>query len=409
MGYKTAGGVSSKEFNLVKNDLVYNYFYDAIDEGRGILTLPDTIIDEYEDESGVNTGASENLTYDDTDDFYYLTPGLADNNYKLLCHFNGTDGSTTTSDSSPSAHTLTPVGQTQLDTAQSKFGTASSLHDGTGDYWAIPDSDDFNLGSSNFTIDFWIRFNVLPSSGAFAAPITQRINGANQWRIYVLNTSGTYSWHLNAATGGVTVVNITQDSPGLSTGVWYHIAVVRSGNNFYIFQNGVQVGTTQVESNPMPDIGASVTIGAVDATSSGAVNGWIDEFRILKGTAVWTSDFTPPTEEYDPVLPQQDGFTLLSEIFTQETVPNNVYAILLVEDDGSTVFNTDFKLFVSRDGGTTFTEAVLALKGTFDSTRKIYIAEISIGSQPSDLDFVYKITTENGVDPRVHASAILLT
>lgn len=77
---------------------------------------------------------------------------------KLLLHCDGTDGSTTFSDNGVTGHTVTANGNAQIDTAQSKFGNASGLFDGTGDYLTIPDHADWNFGTGNFTIDAWIRF-----------------------------------------------------------------------------------------------------------------------------------------------------------------------------------------------------------------------------------------------------------
>src|SRR5215510_10654891 len=78
----------------------------------------------------------------------------------LLIHCNGTDGSTTFTDSSVSAHTVTADGNAQVDTAQSQFGGASALFDGNVDKLEITGTlGDFNFGTGEFTIDFWIRFS----------------------------------------------------------------------------------------------------------------------------------------------------------------------------------------------------------------------------------------------------------
>lgn len=75
---------------------------------------------------------------------------------KLLLHTDGTDGSTTFTDSSLSPKTISVFGNAQVDTAQSKFGGASALFDGTGDY-LTGSSADFAFGTNDFTIDFWMR------------------------------------------------------------------------------------------------------------------------------------------------------------------------------------------------------------------------------------------------------------
>ena len=62
---------------------------------------------------------------------------------------------------------MTAVNQAQIDTAQSKFGGASGLFDGTGDYLSSADSADWAFGSGDFTIDFWLRFATVTAQAAF--------------------------------------------------------------------------------------------------------------------------------------------------------------------------------------------------------------------------------------------------
>jgi hypothetical protein len=77
------------------------------------------------------------------------------NNVSLLLHGNGTNGSTTITDNSPSPKTVTAVGNAQISTAQSKFGGASIAFDGSGDYLTVLNSSQFNFGVDDFTIEAW--------------------------------------------------------------------------------------------------------------------------------------------------------------------------------------------------------------------------------------------------------------
>jgi len=77
---------------------------------------------------------------------------------KSLLHMNGVDGSQSfVDDAVGGSHTWTAYGNAQIDTAQSKFGGASGLFDGTGDWIDTPDSDDFDVLSGDFTVDLWIK------------------------------------------------------------------------------------------------------------------------------------------------------------------------------------------------------------------------------------------------------------
>ena len=92
---------------------------------------------------------------------------------KALLHFDGADTSTTITDES--GKTWTPAGTAQIDTAQYKW-TSSLLLDGNSDYISTPDHDDFNVGSGDFTIDFWVRFNSVPGAGGYSCFFAQRTN-----------------------------------------------------------------------------------------------------------------------------------------------------------------------------------------------------------------------------------------
>ncbi len=206
-----------------------------------------------------------------------------------LLHFDGTDGATTFTDSSPSSHTFTPVGNAQIDTAQSKFGGASGLFDGTGDYLTGDGSSSFAFGDSDFTIDFWIRFASV-TGDQFLYDSRPAANGS--YAVIYMASGATLRYH---ADGTERITGTT----ALIIDTWYHIAVTRSGTSTRLFLNGVQEGSTYTDSLVYV-VGASRPVIATDGFISGSsLNGWIDELRVLKGTAAWTTTFTPPTSAYD--------------------------------------------------------------------------------------------------------------
>ena len=219
----------------------------------------------------------------------------------LLLHMDGTDGSQVFVDSSPQARSITARGNAQIDTAQSEFGGASGLFDGNGDYLSLADSADWAFGSGDFTIDFWVRFAALPAAGTYMNLYSQAVGGNNHFSIGVNNNAGTYRLYFVGVTGGSTYFslgNTARDtSPNLTTGAWYHIALVRSGSSFYWFQNGSQLGATYTDSHSIPDYAAPVIIGCYSGVAN-YFNGWLDEFRVSKGIARWTSNFTPPATPY---------------------------------------------------------------------------------------------------------------
>ncbi len=214
-----------------------------------------------------------------------------------MLHMNGVDGSQTFTDSSASAHTVTANGNAQIDTAQYKW-TASGLFDGNGDYLTIPDSDDWYF-DGDFTIDCWVDLSSLPSDGIGRGIIGQSQDDNNQWFIRVWNNGGTdYRWQYAARIDGSYSIQCIPDYIPISTDVWYHIAVSRYDNTYRFFINGTTVKTTS-SGISLPNYSAALWIGQW-CTGNGYFHGWIDELRVSKGIARWTSDFTPPTSEYDP-------------------------------------------------------------------------------------------------------------
>lgn len=214
---------------------------------------------------------------------------------KLMLHCDGADGSTTITDSSYSAHTVTAVNDAQIDTAQSVFGGASLLLDGT-DYITVPDSDDWSWGSGDWTIDFRVRFN---SESAYDTFFSQW-PGAGNYGILLAQDATTNTVYLFASSNGTAYT--TCSAPwNPTTGTWYHFAVVRTGDVVKFFVNGAQIGTNQTLTGSLFNSTATLNIGRIEVGNQHYFDGWIDEFRVSKGIARWTSNFTPPTSAYSEV------------------------------------------------------------------------------------------------------------
>lgn len=224
---------------------------------------------------------------------------MVDDSYtKLLLHGDGDDGSTTITDEA--GHTMTAVNQAQIDTAQQKFGTGSILFDGTGDGLTIPDSADWNFGTGDFTIDFWYMQN---SAVEYAVWYYQGVDGNN---LVIFHTgAGSLKPRFVILSGGnIKALYAATNNQTFTADTWYHIALVRNGANVYIFKDGVSLALTVTQAigtNSSPDLAAGVEIGNA-VTYNAPLNGAIDEYRVSKGIARWTSNFTPPTNAYAPLI-----------------------------------------------------------------------------------------------------------
>jgi len=189
---------------------------------------------------------------------------------------------------------LETVGDAKISTTQSKFGGSSIFFDGTGDKLVSPPSELMNLATGDFTVEGWIYTNTTIGSHSVAmrGASSGIATGADiQWNIYQSGTSMIVRPYSSATDYTINVGTIT-------SGVWYHIALVRSGNTFMGFLNGVKSGTTQTISGALNNntiwYGYIVGLAAL-TTGDEAWNGYIDDFRITKGYARYTTTFTPPT------------------------------------------------------------------------------------------------------------------
>jgi len=224
---------------------------------------------------------------------------------KLLLHCDGTDTSTTFTDSSDQAHTVTAVADAQVDTAQSKFGGASALFDGTGDSLTVPDSSDWDLwsGTGSSTIDFWVRFAALPADDFSIDLIGQAVDTSNYWDIFVYNSSGTYHLYLKSRVGGTIDFEYWGILTGLSIDTWYHFAIEENAGTANFYLDGV-LQTKDVTAGFISPTLWSVPLTIAPTTWGAPLNGWIDELRISKGIARYNdNNFTAPTVAYSPPAP----------------------------------------------------------------------------------------------------------
>lgn len=206
-------------------------------------------------------------------------------NVALLLHCNGSDASTTFTDNSSGGKTVTANGNAQIDTAQSKFGGASGLFDGTGDYLSAADSADWYFATGDFTIETFIRFNSVSGNQSIYSQFVDLDN-----RIQVRFLGATTALSLFVRTGAVTTISAGATwAP--STGTWYHVALTRSGTTFRFFADGALLGGG-TDADEIPNLATGIQIGASNAGET--FNGWLDEYRVTKGVARYTAAFTPP-------------------------------------------------------------------------------------------------------------------
>lgn len=289
-------------------------------------------------------GDTTKLFAANTNAIYDITDGNGEDNddyVKVLLHFDGADASTTVTDAAFGAtetHTWTAAGNAQIDTAASKFGGASGLFDGTGDYWTTPDSVDFTLGGEDFTIDFW--FNCNAAGGA-----VRRIAGQSDNSL----TASASSFNIrriaaNTITAGVyvgstefSVAGTTQFTDALNTG-WHHLAFTRDGSVLRLFIDGVQEGGNVAISGSVNDSANALSVGQTGEVTSAQWLGWVDEFRLSVGIARWTTTFTPPTAPYE-IIADVESLTNGNWEHVQVTTSGGTYIRMVNGEDTPLVYD----------------------------------------------------------------------
>lgn len=390
-----AVGGGGGDTTVLQNNISLNAFRIAINGGLSVQNMQDGFVDEFEDETGVDTGASTNEVYDAGANSYSPTPGEAAD---TLLHFDGADTSTTITDDGSKAKTWTANGNAQIDTSQSQFGGASLLLDGTGDTVTTPDHDDFNFGSGDFTIDCWIRPTTAIASQVIVAQYGTGGVGTKSAFYFRIDGNGKLNMEVFSASTQYGV----NGSTTLSDNTRVHAAFVRNGNTGTLYLGGTSEGTPiDLTGVTLFDSSEPITIGDF-GNSGGYFGGHTDELRIVKGTAVWTSDFTPPTNPYDTT---PANMTLVSNSIIAVAQPDTASIILFEEDDGITL-NTDLIAKVSRDGGTTLTAVTLVDQGNYESGKRILQGEVDISGQPAGTDLEYEITTANNIGLIIHGAAL---
>jgi len=176
------------------------------------------------------------------------------------------------------------VGNAQVSTVQSKFGGSSVYFDGTGDWLTMPVSPNTDLGSGDFTVEFWAypttKTNVVDAAFGY---------GSFTFMCYHNNTNWTVEASNNGSSNQVVI------STPVTLNTWQLITITRSGTTVRLFKDGV-VAATGTLTGAINTAGKTLRVG--DNGNSQSFTGYIDDLRITKGVARYTANFTPPTQAF---------------------------------------------------------------------------------------------------------------
>lgn len=213
-----------------------------------------------------------------------------DANTVYLLHFEDGHGAQVLKDDSRSGHSDLYLNGVSLSTAQAKFGSSSLRLPGGNNYLQTQGSKyhaDYAVGSDDFTIDFWVRLDAVGT--------TQIIFSGNSWNPTIKADLTTIKVYLSSNNSSWDIANGTAIG-SIAANTWTHVALTRSGTSVYGFVGGTLGATIAVSTtNIFPSTGY-FSFGRSGGTEY--LTGYIDEFRFKRGTAAWTTTFTPPSSVY---------------------------------------------------------------------------------------------------------------
>ena len=210
----------------------------------------------------------------------------------------------------------------------------SVLFNGTSQHLEVAANNVFAFGTGNFTVEGWFYNTSFPGSGAYNHFFDFRSGGASAtgWTVGQFSTAGQLV--IYSGSGQVLAGTI---NPVIST--WNHFAVARVGSTVTLYLNGISIGTWASSTNFTDNY---CVIGRYAPSAAEYFAGYLSNLRIVKGSAVYTGNFTVPTD----TLPVVAGTSLLT--LQSATLIDNSGNALAITPTGSPVIST-----VNPFGGTT--------------------------------------------------------
>ena len=217
---------------------------------------------------------------------------------RLLLNCNGSNNSTTFTDSSSDARTVTRT-NTVISTTQSKFGGSSAYFSNSGTD-ALAVTNTFNLSECDWTVEFF--FYLINLTGMTNNPRLFSIEKSGEsWGILLFDSAPARfaSWNRFGTGSAVEMYDYTNPAnrQEISLTTWHHFAMTKDNNTYRMFFNGYQIGIKAAESYT-PSGNVVITIGGCRLNYQyNKLNAYMDDFRVITGKALYTSNFTPPTSQ----------------------------------------------------------------------------------------------------------------
>ena len=289
-------------------------------------------------------------------------PLTAVTNTKLLtCQGN------TIADASVGIHTITANGDISL-TKEPFAGAGAVDFGGSADGLYTPN---ITLGSNDWTLEFWI---YLTSTGTARGLYSYFLGSINDRQIsYSIDSSNQFGWQHRLNDG---TYPSAAGSTALSAHTWYHVAAVRVNDDYYTYINGVQDSsyTSAPAGHTYYADGRPHYIG-YNRTGTSDFDGLLSNVRFVNGTALYTSNFTPPTE---PLTAVTNTELLTCQGQSIKDASSNAHTITVNGDAKATIVSSSFE-FDGTDDELNFTNIDV---GTGDFTYEAWVYPTASVNQP---------------------------
>ena len=186
-------------------------------------------------------------------------------------------------------------------TSTETFETTGSVQfDGTGDYLDVTESNnDFDF-DGDFTIEFWVYFNTVNERNDTVGSGNNSVylgSSKSGWIASYYTLSGS-KWHFSYQSNQAWIFEHTFSFTS-DASRWYHVAFTREDSSIKCFVDGVQQGATKTSSTTLTSTENSVRVGGGEGSTSLLLNGYVSNLRVIKGKALYTSNFKPPMRELE--------------------------------------------------------------------------------------------------------------
>ena len=181
-------------------------------------------------------------------------------------------------------------------TSTEVFETTGSVQfDGTGDVLTVPNSADFRLGNGDFTIECWFYYKGALSSNRTLFGLFENSSARRSYQVEVRSNGVIrFEWWPDGSTGN----SIDTAASTVSISTWHHYAATRTNGIITQYLNGESVASSSVGTSSFYDNTVDpFRIGALNAAVDQSFSGHISNVRVIKGKALYTKNFTPPTRE----------------------------------------------------------------------------------------------------------------